>query len=434
MNNLEPRLDGQFVWPVGALCRQIAVALEQNFNPVNVKGEVAGFVRAASGHCYFTLKDVHGQLKCAMFRRVGSGLNFVPSEGELVEITGRLGVYEPRGELQLIVERVLKAGQGDLFERFVRLKAKLEEEGLFAESRKRVPSSMPCGIGVVTSLGAAAWRDVAITLQRRAPNVPVYISPSGVQGDSAPKELASALETLYRFAASVDEQGQRRLDTILLVRGGGAMEDLWAFNDEELARTIARSPVPVICGVGHESDFTIADFVSDLRAATPTAAAEMACASASELWGECSRLHARVVRSARNELDRHAQRVDAIGLRVGRRSAASNDRKLELNRLHQRLSQSIATALGSKNSSLQTERRALQTWLQQGLECQKQRLQLSAIRLKLLDPLAVLDRGYAMLQSETGGVLGSIHQLQAGQNVRAILADGRADLKVLGKF
>jgi exodeoxyribonuclease VII large subunit len=233
------------VWQVGALCRAIADALDARFNPVTVGGEVSGFTRAASGHCYFSLKDETGQIRCAMFRRAASLLNFSPRDGDRVELRGRLGVYEPRGELQLVVESMRPAGQGTLFEQFFQLKAKLEQEGLFENARKRPLPSMPRGIGLVTSLGAAALHDVVTALQRRVPHIPVVLVPAAVQGDNAPRELVQALSKLYTMAEAPGSQWDVAIDVIVMVRGGGAMEDLWAFNDEQLARTIVRSPVPI---------------------------------------------------------------------------------------------------------------------------------------------------------------------------------------------
>ena len=262
------------VWSVGALCRAVADALEARFNPVTVRGEITGFSRAASGHCYFSIKDTVGQIRCAMFRRAASSLAFSPCDGELVELRGRLGVYEQRGDLQLIVESLQRAGQGALFEQFLRLKAQLEGEGLFDADRKRPLPVMPRGIGLVTSPGAAALHDVATALQRRVPHIPVVLAPALVQGAAAPASLVAALEQLYARALH-PRAGEPPIDVILLVRGGGSMEDLWAFNDELLARTVVRSPVPLVSGVGHETDFTIADFCADLRAPTPTAAAEL---------------------------------------------------------------------------------------------------------------------------------------------------------------
>ena len=274
-NALAPR-----IWEVGALCRAVADALQARFNPVAVRGEITGFSRASSGHCYFSIKDTQGQIRCAMFRSAASRLDFVPRDGELVELRGRLGVYEARGDLQLVVESLQRAGQGALFEQFLRLKARLEAEGLFDTARKRPLPLMPRGIGLVTSPGAAALHDVVTALRRRVPHLPVVLVPALVQGEGAAPSLCTALSKLYLMAQAGQAPGadlakNPPIDVILLVRGGGSIEDLWAFNDEQLARTIVQSPVPVVSGVGHETDFTVADFCADLRAPTPTAAAEL---------------------------------------------------------------------------------------------------------------------------------------------------------------
>ena len=254
--SLNTRDVGVRVWPVGSLLRAITDSLEARFNPVAVKGEISGFSRAGSGHCYFSLKDEQGQVRCAMFRRAAGLLDFSPRDGQLVELRGRLSVYEPRGELQLVVESMQQAGQGNLFEQFLILKAKLQAEGLFEANLKKPLPLMPRAIGVVTSLGAAALHDVTSALRRRTPHIPVVIYPASVQGGQAASELREALLRACQ---------RNEVDVILLVRGGGAMEDLWAFNDEQLARAIAASPVPVIIGVGHETDFTIADYCADVN-------------------------------------------------------------------------------------------------------------------------------------------------------------------------
>ena len=237
-----------------------------------------------------------------MFKRAASGLGFVPREGQRVEVSGRLGVYEPRGELQLVVEAMVLAGEGNLYEQFVLLKARLQAEGLFEAERKKPLPKRVRGIGVVTSMGAAALHDVVSALQRRVPHIPVLIAPASVQGANAATELVQALQALYGFAASAQEEGPHgdttagkgHVDLILLVRGGGAMEDLWSFNDEVLARVLAQSPVPVISGIGHETDFTIADFVADLRAPTPTAAAELCAMPLEQLLDACGHIQLRL--------------------------------------------------------------------------------------------------------------------------------------------
>ena len=391
-------------WRVGALCLAISDQLQARFNPVTVRGEISGFTRAASGHCYFTLKDAEGQLRTAMFKRAAAGLNFNPSDGQQVEVTGRLGVYEQRGELQLVAESMSRVGQGTLMEAFMRLKAKLDAEGLFDPERKRPLTPHPRGIGVVTSEGAAAWSDVATAFRRRVPHIPVVLSPALVQGVSAPAELIDALRSLYEL---IDE-GQMQLDVILLVRGGGSLEDLWAFNDEQLAYTIAQSPVPVICGIGHETDFSIADFVADLRAPTPTAAAELCAAPAMQAISTLtSQAHA-LQKAIQHGLERRGQILDL----AARRLLQPSD---QLRRQSDRL--------------LQTGHR-LQLNLRAQLQAQRHRLAQCQTRLGLLHPQKVLDRGFAWVSDEMGLVVKDADTLQTGQMLAVHLAKGERKMKV----
>lgn len=432
------------IWQVGALCRAIADALEAKFNPVAVRGEISGFSRASSGHCYFSLKDESGQIRCAMFRRAATLLDFSPRDGELVEVRGRLGVYEPRGDLQLIVESMSRAGQGALFEQFLKLKAKLEAEGLFDTARKRALPVMPRAIGVVTSLGAAALHDVMTALQRRVPHIPVVIAPAAVQGVNAPVELIKALSNLYLLtqegrglepdlAKKISKKKavtEPVIDVILLVRGGGSMEDLWSFNDEQLARMLVQSPVPIVCGVGHETDFTIADFVADLRAPTPTAAAELV-AQPREVWlgaidGAARRLQDAVLR----RLDQQSQRLDLTSSRLGRPSGLVGRQRLRLASSAQRLQSSSLHFLKQKKQDLQQLQTALPDAMQHTLSRRDDRLQRAALRLGLLDPTLVLQRGYAWLTSAEGETITSVRQTRVGQWVRATLADGTVDLTV----
>lgn len=412
------------IWQVGALCRAIADALDARFNPVAVRGEISGYNRAASGHCYFTLKDETGQIRCAMFRRAASLLDFAPRDGELVEVRGRLGVYEARGDLQMVVESMSRAGQGALFEQFLRLKARLEAEGLFDAARKRALSPLPRGIGIVTSLGAAALHDVVTALQRRVPHVPVILAPASVQGAGAPAELVAALQQLYSQA----QQG--RVDVILLVRGGGSMEDLWAFNDERLARTLVLSPVPVVSGVGHETDFTIADFVADLRAPTPTAAAELVAEPRSVWLSALGLVHERLRGAVLDRLDRESQRLDLAVSRLGRPSGRVASQRLALSALAQRLRHAASRSLLHHRLGLQ--QRAgnwAQVWLRD-LQQRQQRLERAGLRLQLLDPALVLQRGYAWLSDETGQTITRATQTHQGQALQATLADGKVDLTV----
>jgi exodeoxyribonuclease VII large subunit len=420
------------VWAVGALCHAIAETLEARFNPIAVAGEISGFSRAASGHCYFSLKDSSGQLRCAMFRRAASLLDFVPRDGDKVELRGRLGVYEPRGELQLIVESLSRAGQGSMFEQFLQLKAKLEAQGLFDAARKRALPDMPRGIGMVTSLGAAALHDVVTALQRRVPHIPVVIAPASVQGEGAPREMVRALESLYRLAQGSPAPGSTvtPIDVILLVRGGGAMEDLWGFNDEQLAHTLASSPVPVISGVGHETDFTIADFVADVRAPTPTAAAELVSASAESYLRAVDQAQARLRKSLSHALEREGQQVDHLAARIGRPSGSMTRQRARLDALRQGMVHALRSDVQGRHSAWvlgqQNFVRAAQQALQRRLElCAR-----AGIRLQALDPAQVLHRGYAWLTQPDGKPITAVAQVYAGQEVHATLADGTVDLRV----
>lgn len=416
-------------WSVSQLCRAVADALDARFNPVAVKGEISGFSRAASGHCYFSLKDEGGQIRCAMFRRAAGLLDFAPRDGELVEVQGRLGVYEARGDLQLIVESMQRAGQGALFEQFLRLKAKLEAEGLFEASRKRELPAQPRAIGVVTSSGAAAWHDVMTALQRRVPHIPVRMAPALVQGAGAAATLVQALQNLYAWTAE-DHPSEPPVDVILLVRGGGAIEDLWAFNDEQLARVIAMSPVPVISGVGHETDFTIADFVADVRAPTPTAAAEMAATAREELTQVLEHLEHRLAQGVQRQIDRQAQRLDSVAAHLVRPQAVMARQTQALDRWALRLQTAPAGWLTSGRHTLERQSDRLGHGLALAAQQHAQHCERLDLRLAALDPHRVLERGYAWLSDEAGHALTRASQLSAGQSVQATLADGSVGLVV----
>jgi exodeoxyribonuclease VII large subunit len=418
------------LWQVGALCRAVASTLDAQFNPVSVGGEISGFTRAASGHCYFSLKDDTGQLRCAMFRRAAALLDFAPRDGDRVEVRGRLGVYEARGELQLVVESMRPAGQGTLFEQFLKLKAKLELEGLFDPARKKPLPSLPRSLGIVTSLGAAALHDVVTALQRRVPHMSVTLAPASVQGEGAPRELCQALTSLYAMAQKPASADAAPLDVILLVRGGGSMEDLWAFNDEELVRTMARSPVPIICGVGHETDFTLADFVADLRAPTPTAAAELVSETTTALLGLADGLGSRLQDAVERFVDRQSQRVDLATSRLGRPSHLAQRQRLVLSSVEQRMQHSAHMALHVRQTEIARFTQELLPVLGRTWQRSQDRTQRAALRLGLLDPSLVLKRGYAWLTLDNGHTLTSAAQAQPGQHVRASLTDGTVDLTV----
>ncbi len=409
------------LWPVSSLLKAIADSLEARFNPVAVQGEISGFSRAASGHCYFSLKDDDGQIRCAMFRRAATLLDFHPRDGQRVELRGRLGVYEARGELQLIVESMRLAGQGTLFEQFLKLKAKLEAEGLFKADRKRDVPLMPRGIGVVTSLGAAALHDVLTALQRRVPHIPITIYPASVQGVQAAGDLRDALLRAYQRC---------EVDVLLLVRGGGAMEDLWAFNDEALARTIAESPVPVICGVGHETDFTIADFCADMRAPTPTAAAEL-CAQPKAVWlGVLAAMATRLQNGLDRQVHTSSQRLDIVASNLSRPSHYVTRQHARLASYQQNLQHAQRTTVNSLQNRLDAMKTRLSQAVARGSALPKDRLTQANMRLELLSPQLVLRRGYAWIANTEGQAITRVSQTRTGQSVRATLMDGQVDLTV----
>lgn len=419
------------VWQVGALCQAAADALDARFNPVTVAGELSGFTRAASGHCYFSIKDEQSQLRCAMFRRSASLLNFAPRDGDQVEVRGRLGVYEPRGDLQLVVESLTKAGVGLLLERFLALKAKLEAEGLFDSRRKRSIPSMPRAIGVVTSLGAAALHDVVTALGRRAPHVPVVIAPALVQGGGAAADVVRALQALFAMAQSGRTDGLAP-ELILLVRGGGSIEDLWTFNEEAVVRCIADSPVPVISGVGHETDFTLADFAADLRAPTPTAAAELACVALAEQQQALATLADRAQASLRRSLERFAQRLDVANARLGRPQGVLSRANAGCAQLQQRLQSQTRHTLAGAALALDQAARVWREALRGRVQREAQALDRLSLRLSALDPALVLQRGYAWLTDEAGHPVTQAGAARVGQMLVASLADGRVDLQVTG--
>lgn len=429
----------QRIWQVGALCRAMADALDARFNPVAVRGEISGFSRAASGHCYFSLKDANGQIRCAMFKRAASLADFMPRDGDLVDVRGRIDVYTPRGDLQLIVESISQAGQGALFERFLQLKAKLAHEGLFASERKRDLPAVPRGIGIVTSLGAAALHDVVTALQRRVPHIPVLLAPAAVQGAGAAQELCKALSNLYHYSEqtrrqeadlSIKKSTDPVVDVILLVRGGGAMEDLWSFNDESLARVIAQSPVPIISGVGHETDFTIADFVADVRAPTPTAAAELVCQPRDAWLGAVDLMQTRLQDVTMRFLDAQNQGLDRATARLGRPSQGLARQHQVLHSQQHRMVYALKTQLSQHAQRLDTKQNHLPALTQHVFLHSQQRLMRHAHSLSLLDPHLVLQRGYAWLVDDKGVTVMDAAKTKPGQGLHVTLAKGQMNVTV----
>jgi exodeoxyribonuclease VII large subunit len=433
---LSRRLPAQ-VWQVGALCRAIADALDARFNPVTVRGEISGFSRASSGHCYFSLKDASGQIRCAMFKRAASMADFMPRDGDLVEVRGRIDVYTPRGDLQLIVESMSQAGQGALFEQFLRLKAKLEAEGLFEPSRKRALPLMPRQIGLVTSLGAAALHDVATALQRRVPHIPVVLSSASVQGANAAQEIIKALSKLYQYNEQICRLESDflsdllpKIDVILLVRGGGSLEDLWAFNDEALARAIADSPIPIIVGVGHETDFSIADFVADMRAPTPTAAAELVSESQQTWLAALDLMQDRLQSTINRYVDSQNQSLDRVQARLGRPSNWLARQHQQLQSHGQHLKFAVKQQVTRQSLQLHNLRSAWPAQVKSSVTRMQERLSRSQRGLALLDPQLVLQRGYAWVTDDVGQTVTSTKKMTLGQALQVQLSQGQVGVTV----
>jgi exodeoxyribonuclease VII large subunit len=412
------------VWSVASLVQELAQTLLARFSMCAVRGEISGFSRAASGHCYFNLKDADGNsalLRCAMFRRAASLLDFVPADGQLIELRGRLTVYEPRGELQLVVEGMQRAGAGALYEQYLRLKALLEAQGLFDAARKRQLPAFPRGVGIVTSLGGAVLHDVATALARRAPHVQLIVYPSLVQGPEAPRALCEAIE----LASSRAE-----VDVLIVCRGGGSMEDLWAFNDERVVRAVAAARMPVVSGVGHETDVSLCDFAADLRAPTPTAAAELVTPTTSDCLDQLGDAASRMARALQQALNQHAQRLDRASLQLARPAQALRDQSQRLGLLAQRLRSSAGHTRALRFAGLVQAQIEVKRAAEGLLAQRRQQLASLAARLQSVDPQRVLARGYAWLVDPAGGAVTSVRQVTVGAELRAVLADGAATVQV----
>ena len=409
------------VWSVASLVGAVAALLEEGFAGCVVGGEIAGFSRAASGHCYFTLKDPSGAatLRCAMFRRAASLLDFTPSDGQHVELRGRIGVYEPRGELQFVAEAMRAAGAGALYERFLRVRARLESEGLFDPAVKRALPAHPRTVGIVTSLAGAALHDVATTLARRSPHVRVVVYPSLVQGIDASAALCAAI----RLAGE-----RREVDVLVLCRGGGSLEDLWAFNEERVVRAVRGSPIHTVSGVGHETDVTLVDLAADLRAPTPTAAAELVAPATAAQGQRLRELELELVRRAHAALETQAQRIDRLALRIARPAEAVAHRAHALALLEQRLQSAPARAIATGRARADAAAGRLRHAIEIARSRIAARIDAAALRLHAVDPQRVLARGYALLASADGTPVTSISGLVVGEAVSARLADGTAEL------
>ncbi len=390
-------------WTVSELTRYIRELFEIDgrLQAVEVSGEISNFTRARSGHLYFTLKDEAAQLKCVMWRSAAERLLFWPAEGDAVVAYGRISVYEAGGVYQLYVNRLEPAGRGDLAQAFEQLKQKLAGEGLFDASHKKPIPPFPRKIGVVTSADAAALRDILHVLRRRYPLAAVLVAPTLVQGKDAPPQIIRALQWL---------DGRNDIDLIILARGGGSIEDLWAFNDEQLARAIFAARHPIISGVGHEVDFTIADFVADLRAPTPSAAAELAVPDVAELAPALATIQAALATVMEARIEQARWQVQALNRNLAHLSPR---RRLDNDR---------------QRADVLLER--LDGGMRLRLERAQNRLGLAQARLAGVSPLATLSRGYAIVRRPDGRIIRSARAVTAGDKLAVQVADGRFGVKV----
>ncbi|AJZ58294.1 exodeoxyribonuclease VII, large subunit [Paraburkholderia fungorum] len=432
---------GEVVVPVSALNRAIGTMLERSFPLVWVAGEVSNFTRAASGHWYFSIKDAQAQMRCVMFRGRAQYAEFTPREGDRIEVRALVTMYEPRGELQLNVEAVRRTGQGRLYEAFLKLKAQLEAEGLFAAERKRALPAHPRAIGIVTSLQAAALRDVLTTLSRRAPHIPVIVYPAPVQGVGVSAKLAGMVDAA---------NARREVDVLIVCRGGGSIEDLWAFNEEVLARAIAESAIPVVSGVGHETDFTIADFAADVRAPTPTGAAELVSPQRVLLLRELDHRHATLARGFGRMMERRAQQLDWLARRLVSPAERLARQCTHLQQLSVRLASAGARPVRDARARFSLLQMRWQRWrpdlaahqaklgsLSQRLDAallrqherQSARIDTLAARLEVLSPKRTLERGYAaVLDAQSGRAVRAPSSLKPGRRLTVHLAEGAADI------
>ncbi len=439
------RADGPRVYSVSELTRELKAILEGRFPSVLVKGEVSNLRTPSSGHLYFTLKDADACIDAVLFRTEARRLRFSLRNGISLVARGHLDVYEPQGRYQLVCDTVEPLGAGALQIAFEQLKERLQKEGLFAPARKRKLPFLPRRVAVVTSASGAAVHDFLRVLHRRYPNLPVLIVPARVQGEGAAQEIARGI---------VRAAKQPRGDVVVVARGGGSLEDLWAFNEEVVARAICGCPVPTVSAVGHEVDFTIADFCADVRAPTPTAAAELIARVKDELSADLAQRRARLSRAVRAQLERGRAQLDKLRSRVADPRRLIGDRKLRLDRARQRVEDALHEALAARRQALRGIRERLQDQhprerlhrlerevarLEQKLEAlagralaaRRHRYEGLTARLDALSPLKVLARGYAVAFDPRGHALLAASQVRPGERVRVRLHEGELSAEVI---
>ena len=434
---------------VGELNRSAKYLLEKNFNNVSVIGEISNLSRPSSGHIYFTLKDEDGAIRCAMFKNRNINLNFRPQDGDQCLLKGQVSIYAARGDYQLIVSNIQPAGSGNLMQKFEDLKHKLEAEGLFDPKNKlQVPAS-PKHICVVTSSSTAAFQDIISTIKRRAPSSQLSISETSVQGDNAHISIINALNRIMKF----NERNENKIDIVVLTRGGGSIEDLWCFNNEELAREIHTFPIPTISGVGHEIDFTICDFVSDLRVPTPTASAEVVTEFNFNLIDRLNDLKIDIHKAILNFMENLNQKIQLLKSKIKSPKASLREKTQKLDNieiLFQKYQQIILsnkksiindlnselnlknpiTKLNNITSKVDALSDKLNFMLSQKLDNQKNNLDKLHKSINILSPLSILDRGYSIILNKKGSAIKSSNDVNKGDALKARLSKGTIDLEV----
>ena len=434
---------------VGELNRSAKNLLEKNFNNVSVIGEISNLSRPSSGHIYFTLKDEEGAIRCAMFKNRNINLNFRPQNGDQCLLKGQISIYTARGDYQLIVRNIQPAGSGNLMQKFENLKKKLEAEGLFdAKNKLQVPVS-PKHICVVTSSSTAAFQDIISTIKRRAPSSQISISEATVQGDNAHISIINALNRIMKF----NENNENEIDVVVLTRGGGSIEDLWCFNNEELAREIHAFPIPTISGVGHEIDFTICDFVSDLRVPTPTASAEVVTEFNFNLLGRLKDLKIDMYKAVLNLTENLNQKIQLLKTKLKDPKALLREKSQKLDNieiLFQKYQQMILsnkknfindlnselnlknpiTKLNNMTGKVDACSEKLNFMLNQKINNKKNDLDKLQKSINILNPLSILDRGYSIILNKKGSAIKSSIEVNKGENLKARLSKGTIDIEV----
>ena len=435
---------------VGELNRSAKYLLENTFNNISVLGEISNMSRPSSGHIYFTLKDEDGAIGCAMWRSQASRLNFSPENGDQCILKGQVSLYPATGRYQLMVKSIEQAGSGNLMQQFEALKNKLDKEGLFDLNTKRDIPKSPKHIGVITSESTAALQDILSTIQRRAPSAQVSISASVVQGDNAPNNIIKALNRIVIFN---EKNPDNKIDVVILARGGGSIEDLWCFNNEDLAREIAAYPIPTISGVGHEIDFTICDFVSDMRAPTPTASAELVSEFNFKIRDRLGDLNVSLFKSIEQVIRTKKQFVGALKSSIKNPLMILREQSQKLDNFELRLNQKIYLNYAIKNQSIKLlSSRLLQkspkSFLKElnnkilnidsnltksiKIKISFNRSQLSEYNknLSILNPLSILDRGYSIIQNKAGVAVKSSKEVGLGEILSARLSEGFVQVEV----